>query len=45
MEERFVELKARLAEITDLRRAQEMLYWDQTVMMRSLAAGRLGARS
>ena len=33
MEERFAELKERLAEITDLRRAQEMLYWDQTVMM------------
>ena len=27
------ELKGRLAEIHDLRRAQEMLFWDQTVMM------------
>ena len=33
MEERFAELKTRLAEIHDLRRAQEMLFWDQTVMM------------
>ena len=33
MEERFAALKARLAEISDLRQAQEMLYWDQTVMM------------
>ena len=44
MEERFVELKARLAEITDLRRAQEMLYWDQTVMMLP-GGGPAGARS
>ena len=29
----FVELKSRLAEIHDLRRAQEVLFWDQTVMM------------
>jgi Zn-dependent M32 family carboxypeptidase len=27
------ELKNRLAEIHDLRRAQEVLFWDQTVMM------------
>ncbi len=33
MERRFAELKERLAEIHDLRRAQEMLFWDQTVMM------------
>ena len=33
MEQRFDELKSRLAEIHDLRRAQEMLFWDQTVMM------------
>jgi carboxypeptidase Taq len=33
MTERFDELKARLAEIHDLRRAQEILFWDQTVMM------------
>ena len=33
MEERFDELKTRLAEIHDLRRALEMLFWDQTVMM------------
>ena len=33
MEERFAELKTRLAEIHDLRRAQEILFWDQTVMM------------
>jgi carboxypeptidase Taq len=31
--ERFAELKNRLAEIHDLRRAQEVLFWDQTVMM------------
>ena len=29
----FIELKNRLAEIHDLRRAQEVLFWDQTVMM------------
>jgi carboxypeptidase Taq len=29
----FDELKNRLAEIHDLRRAQEVLFWDQTVMM------------
>jgi len=33
MEQRFAELKTRLAEIHDLRRAQEILFWDQTVMM------------
>jgi Zn-dependent M32 family carboxypeptidase len=33
MEERFAELKARLAEIHDLRRSLELLFWDQTVMM------------
>jgi carboxypeptidase Taq len=33
MEARFAELKTRLAEIHDLRRAQEILFWDQTVMM------------
>jgi carboxypeptidase Taq len=33
MHERFAELKNRLAEIHDLRRAQEVLFWDQTVMM------------
>lgn len=33
MERRFAELKDRLAEIHDLRRAQELLFWDQTVMM------------
>ncbi len=33
MHERFSELKNRLAEIHDLRRAQEILFWDQTVMM------------
>ena len=33
MEQRFEELKTRLAEIHDLRRAQEVLFWDQTVMM------------
>ncbi|MHB1242138.1 MAG: carboxypeptidase M32 [Gaiellaceae bacterium] len=33
MEQRFAELKTRLAEIHDLRRAQEVLFWDQTVMM------------
>ena len=33
MEERFAELKSRLAEIHDVRRAQEVLFWDQTVMM------------
>jgi len=31
--ERFAELKTRLSEIHDLRRAQEVLFWDQTVMM------------
>jgi carboxypeptidase Taq len=31
--EHFAELKNRLAEIHDLRRAQEVLFWDQTVMM------------
>jgi carboxypeptidase Taq len=29
----FADLKNRLAEIHDLRRAQEVLFWDQTVMM------------
>jgi carboxypeptidase Taq len=33
MEKRFAELKSRLAEIHDVRRAQEVLFWDQTVMM------------
>ena len=33
MNERFDELRNRLAEIHDLRRAQEVLFWDQTVMM------------
>ena len=33
MSERFDELKTRLAEIHDLRRALELLFWDQTVMM------------
>ena len=33
MEERFAELKERLATINDLQRALEMLMWDQTVMM------------
>ena len=33
MEQRFADLKGRLAEIHDLRRAQEVLFWDQTVMM------------
>ena len=33
MEERFDELKTRLAEIHDLRGSLEMLFWDQTVMM------------
>ena len=33
MEPRFADLKSRLAEIYDLRRAQEILFWDQTVMM------------
>ncbi|MBA3475886.1 MAG: carboxypeptidase M32, partial [Actinobacteria bacterium] len=33
MEERFAELKTHLAEIHDLRRAQELLFWDQSVMM------------
>ena len=33
MEQRFADLKGRLAEIHDLRRALEILFWDQTVMM------------
>jgi carboxypeptidase Taq len=33
MEQRFADLKNRLAEIHDLRRAMEILFWDQTVMM------------
>jgi len=33
MERKFAELKSRLAEIHDLRRAQELLFWDQTVFM------------
>src|SRR5688572_16863877 len=33
MNERFDELKTRLAEVHDLRRTLEMLFWDQTVMM------------
>ena len=33
MEPRFAQLKNRLAEIHDVRRAQEVLFWDQTVMM------------
>ena len=31
--EQLADLKSRLAEIHDLRRAQEILFWDQTVMM------------
>src|SRR5215203_5582835 len=31
--QQFDDLKSRLAEIHDLRRAQEILFWDQTVMM------------
>ena len=33
MERKYAELKSRLAEIHDLRRAQELLFWDQTVFM------------
>ena len=33
MTESFDELKTRLGEIHDLRRTQELLFWDQTVMM------------
>src|SRR5829696_8509751 len=33
MEQRFAELKERLAVVHDLRRALEMLFWDQVVMM------------
>src|SRR5688500_17129234 len=33
MNERFDELKTRLAAVHDLRRTLEMLFWDQTVMM------------
>jgi len=33
MNERYDELKSRLAAVHDLRRAQEVLFWDQTVMM------------
>ncbi len=33
MEHKYAELKSRLAEIHDLRRAQELLFWDQTVFM------------
>ena len=33
MQPSFADLKSRLAEIHDLRRAQEILFWDQTVMM------------
>ena len=33
MNDSFAELKTRLAEIHDIRRAQEVLFWDQTVMM------------
>ena len=33
MEKKFAELKSRLAEVHDLRRAQELLFWDQTVFM------------
>jgi carboxypeptidase Taq len=33
MQPSFDDLKSRLAEIHDLRRAQEILFWDQTVMM------------
>jgi carboxypeptidase Taq len=33
VEQRYAKLKARLAEIFDLRRTQELLFWDQTVMM------------
>ena len=40
MHERFAELKNRLAEIHDLRRAQEILFWDQTVMMPPGGGGR-----
>jgi carboxypeptidase Taq len=39
VEQRYAELKARLAEISDLRRAQELLFWDQTVMMPPAGAG------
>jgi carboxypeptidase Taq len=33
VEQAFDDLKTRLSEIHDLRRAQELLFWDQTVMM------------
>ncbi len=33
MEQKFAELKSRLSEIHDLRRVQELLFWDQTVFM------------
>ena len=33
MEQRYAELKERLAVVHDLRRVLEMLFWDQTVMM------------
>ena len=33
MEQRFAELKERLAVVHDLRRVLEMLFWDQLVMM------------
>jgi carboxypeptidase Taq len=39
VEQRYAELKARLAEIFDLRRTQELLFWDQTVMMPPAGAG------
>ena len=44
MEQRFAELKTRLAEIHDLRRAQEILFWDQTVMMPPAGAPVRGAQ-
>ena len=44
MEERFTELKTRLAEIHDLRRSLELLFWDQTVMMPARRRPRPGQR-
>ena len=44
MEHKFAELKSRLSEIHDLRRAQELLFWDQTVFMPPGGGGVRGAQ-
>jgi carboxypeptidase Taq len=44
MERAYAELKSRLSEIHDLRRAQELLSWDQTVFMPPMGGAVRGAQ-